>query len=65
MTDDQRMIRHMDNRITVTVEGLPPMTLEQADELRRRLKRAARETVEAFVLSPEANYILATTGLNR
>lgn len=41
-----------DNRITVTVEDLPPMTLEQADELRRRLKRAARDTVEAFVLSP-------------
>ena len=43
----------MSNSITITVEDLPPMTAEQADNLRRRLKRVARETVEAFVLSPD------------
>lgn len=52
----------MTNSITITVEDLPQMTIAQADELRRRLKRAARETVHAFVLSPGPKALFAERG---
>lgn len=52
----------MTNAITITVEDLPNMTVAQADELRRRLKRSARKTVEAFLHSPEPKVLIAERG---